>query len=275
MKLLLIPFFTFLFPQRIIIDFPFSDSLFVGENEQLTIIVESNDDNGFTFPELSVENEDVSIEIKESIRNRAVYTLYLWNDGEFTFPSLIIFNENDTLNTDEFIFRVYNSPKSLDDKIKANKGISSVSLPWESYHITLLIAIILSSFSVYFLTRKKKIQLEIKYKSNPIELALKEVESIKIPNSNVKVDVNTFYLKLTDIIKKCIKAKYFFKSTEMTTEELLDFLEKSNVNIESLNDFLKRADIYKFSNKNIHASDLINETNVVKNIILNIKDITI
>ena len=100
-------------------------------------------------------------------------------------------------------------------------------------------------------------------------------EFIKIPNSNVKVDVNTFYLKLTDIIKECIKAKYFFKSTEMTTEELLDFLEKSNVNIESLNDFLKRADIYKFSKKSIHASDLIDEKNVVKNIILNIKNITI
>jgi hypothetical protein len=274
MKLLLIPFISLLLPQRIIIDFPFSDSLFVGEKEELSIIIESNNNEEYIFPELSVENEDISISSKENMGNKAIYTLYFWNDGEFTFPSFNIFNENDTLKTDEFTFHVYNSQKNLDETIKANKRISNVSLPWKTYQIILLFAIIVSAVLIYFLTRKKELGIDKKFESNPIDLALKQLESIDIPNSNEKADVNNFYINLTDIIKECIKAKLFFRSTEMTTEELLLFLERKNVNIDILNDFLKRADIYKFSNKNIQASDVLNETEIVKNIILKINDIT-
>ena len=109
MKLLLTSFISTL-PQQIIIGFPFSDSLFVGEKEH--IIIESNKKEEYIFPELSVENEDISISGKRISGNSAIYNLYFWNNGEFTFPSLNIINDIDTLKTEEFIFNVYNSQNS-------------------------------------------------------------------------------------------------------------------------------------------------------------------
>ncbi len=174
-------------------------------------------------------------------------------------------NSSVKLKTNEVNVIVRTLKVNLKGDIKDVKPPLTIPFDWLTIILILLGVLILLAL-IYFIYKKyfRKESVEEKKVKKiilpPHKIAYKklsELESEKLWQSG---KIKEFHSRITEILREYFENRYGFNSLEMTTDETLNELRKSNVTnevVEITEKFLQNADMVKFAKFNPMAS--INE----------------
>lgn len=125
---------------------------------------------------------------------------------------------------------------------------------WEGVWWLSVLMILLLALSAYFyscIRNNKPIikPIRIIKKQTPYQKAMSEMEALKIQKPLNTDNAKEYYTRLTDTLRIYIKHRFGFNATEMTTNEIIESLNKANGNemIEELKYLFTTADLVKFA----------------------------
>jgi len=130
-----------------------------------------------------------------------------------------------------------------------------VNLP-PNYFLLYLLAAILGAAALFFLIRFlikrfRKPKAETVIVRLPWEIAFENLEDLKNKNFPSLGMFKDYYILLSGIVRKYIEDRFKIKAPEMTTQEFLTSLKKSNdIKLDDkklLEDFLNSCDMVKFA----------------------------
>ena len=166
--------------------------------------------------------------------------LYHSRDG---MSLLVLMMDVDTLNSDSFF-----GPKDI---IRQPLNFQDVKVSV----ISLLLAVVTILLTIFLYTRWKDDKpiiriVKVKPRKPAHELALEEIERIRIENISHGDDPKHYYTLLTDAVRTYLNDRFGFNATEMTSEEIIDNLMKvldKKALSEELQDLFVTADLVKFA----------------------------
>lgn len=219
----------------------------------------------------------------------------LTTSGDYQLIQHFVFwgHQNDTLKSIKYVLHtsdnkneVYFStpplflfPKffaaSTDTSLRAEKDIYSTHRPWWQYALWSLLVLLLG-FLLYYLYRqyvKKKTelkpeQLEGEVQKSPYEIFTERMVDLLEEKQTWDTDVKIYYSKLTEIVKEYLELKYKTHVLEMTTDELLGWVETEPSviqNMTKLHDVLSRADLIKFAKQQTVFDQMLSDYDYIKN----------
>lgn len=267
--------------------------------EQRRIKLELSVDTGYNVVMPEIEKELMpGIEVLEKKRNvkslnekrRNLYTdeylITSFDSTLYNIPPFKVLVDSSEYFSNTLALAVYTMPIDTTNlkNICGPKDVWDVELTWEEYRdsvhlgiIVIFLALALAWVVVRFVKNKPIIRIvKIKPKEPSHIAALNKIESIKNDeawreDSNVK----EYYTRLTDALREYMHDRFGFNATEMTTAEILEYLNKidNKENIADLKEILETADLVKFAkmhptaNENArNMSNAIDYVNVTKNI---------
>jgi hypothetical protein len=241
------------------------DTIFVGDKVQVSIIAKKNNFLKIEFPQLDVDNQDISLSTIFSGDTSLVLSLQFWQPGNHKFPSIQIKTLSEdsiasAFSTDPIDFSILDRIEELDNDLRQSKINKKIHLPFTINQLMLILIIALSIIVVYiFLSKKKKEELtkESLTKVDFFNSALSELDKLVLPEKMKSKELESFYISLSNIIKKYLLAKFFFNATKMTTDEILDYLRINNIPMNGLDEFLQEADLCKFAQKKYGITALL------------------
>lgn len=127
---------------------------------------------------------------------------------------------------------------------------------WEIFRWVLLAVIVcLMIWAVIYILRKRKlnqpiIELPKAAPLPPNEVALNELEALRLRELWQKGMVKEYHTELTDILRRYLKERHGIESQEMTSDQTLDAYAETHPNEESLSllrSILRTADMVKFA----------------------------
>ncbi len=201
-------------------------------------------------------------------------TITSFDSGYFTVPPLN-FNlihsgtgKVDTLSTQMLYLHVYTPMVDTSKAFKVIKGPEKEPytlgeiLPWV---LLVLVGIAAIIFLTLFIQRRRKnkpmFAKKPKPKLPPYELAIKKLEELRLARVWQAGKLKLYYTDITDIMKEYFTDRFRFEALEMTSDEILDHLQKEKINsqaIGKLKDTLVLSDLVKFAKA--VPSPLENET---------------
>jgi hypothetical protein len=147
------------------------------------------------------------------------------------------------------------------DTTKAIKPIKGpMKAPWTfrdifPWVLAAILAGLLVWFTVYYIRKRRKAEPLIRLKPRvqllPHEIALTELEKLRIKKLWQEGKVKEYHSELTDIIRKYLEGRFRFNALESTTGEIMDelgrFREVVGEQNEKLREMLSLADLVKFA----------------------------
>ena len=188
------------------------------------------------------------------------YILDTFETGTFTIPSIVVKYRSDgekewkEVLADAVNIEVLSSldEKALEGDIRDIKGPVSY---WDKTYIYIILGIVaaiaLILFIIIFLQKRRKIKEVVIPKVPAHEIAYEALKKLMVKDYLSTGKVQEFYFELSNIARHYIEDRFQLKAPEMTTEEFLITLKKSEVlNSEQkslVKDFLSQCDMVKFA----------------------------
>lgn len=262
--------------------------MLIGEQAQVTLTVEANDDAKVEFPtfqprQMLVPGVEVIATQQSVVDGKQTLAIVLTafdgnlyhlppfkvkvNGKEYASSDLalkVVEVEVDTTKMDQFF-----GPKDVQD----NPFLwADWSLPfWLS--VLMLLVMVVGYYLYLRLCDNKPIITHIKIVKRllPHQKAMKEIEEIKANRMLTTEDSKEYYTKLTDTLRRYIEERYGFSAMEMTSSEIIDRLMSTDQqSLDELRQLFTTADLVKFAkystqiNENdanlVSAIDFINQT---------------
>jgi hypothetical protein len=190
------------------------------------------------------------------------YTISTFDTGRFEIPPLTIAYQAppDTnrysLQTEKLEIYVASMRPSQDGDIRDIKSPWELPRDWRLMaRIALIVAVILllAGFGFYYWRKRqgKSLLPEKKAPERPAhEIALEALKKLREGDLLATGQIKTYYIALSEIIRRYIEGRYFVPALELTTGELMDnlktvFLETTAKEI--LRDLLESSDLVKFA----------------------------
>ncbi len=185
------------------------------------------------------------------------YELMAFDSGNFVIPELT-FNVrspkgNQELTTNPLSLQVFLMPV---DTTKAIKDIAPlVEVPYDWIRLLLIIlGVAILAFLIYWLykryTRKKDV-VEVAKETirPPHEIALEELEKLRVAGLWQQGRVKVYYTELTDILRRYISSRWNINAMELTSDEILSagFFHLLGDEKKHLVFILQMADLVKFA----------------------------
>ena len=208
------------------------------------------------------------------VQDSVDYVITTFDTGSYVIPPLHILivtgdSTKDTLSTDPIVIRVESVMKGEAKDIRDIKGPLSIAKDWYAYYLYggIAFAVLLFSACGYWLYKRWKAGLPIlpvreetirPAHETAIEALDKLVESSLLGDGEVK----EYHIKISDIIREYIDGRYFIIAPEMTTDQLMDEICRTDIpegTREDLGKFLQDCDLVKFA-KAIPDEEHIGET---------------
>lgn len=190
------------------------------------------------------------------------YVITYWEVGEQSIPPIKIIYKNgsevDTFKTSLIHVNVI-SPAG---KLTGIQGLKDIyRMPYPTGRILWIVAgIILCLVIIYLLYRnfkkdpeEEEIVEEIEVlppPDPPYEIAMRRLNALTEKQLIERGEIDLFQSELTHIMRQFLGTTYAFDALEMTTEEILGFMEKEDIYTDSLGKlsrFLRMADLVKFA----------------------------
>jgi len=192
------------------------------------------------------------------------YELEPFLPGDYAIPGLEITHAKDTIATEEIGVKVVSVlPEDVPDP-DIKEIAPPVDLPGTPPWVYALIAagIIALAASAYYLWRRRKKEVEAAAPVvPPHERAFEELEALLRDDLVAKGEIKTFYLRLSNILRRYIEGRFGLHAPERTTEEFLDDLrsgtEFSGEQKAMLRRFLEHCDLVKFA-KHLPSGEEVN-----------------
>ena len=250
-----------------------STDYIIGDWIPLTITVE-HDPQVVVFPPDFADNKAGELEVlrveqrepgrTESGLTRRQYRVVMaaYDTGSFTIPPIDIAYRSQgdtavgTAATDSFRVTIYSA--GGDTLQEAHDIKPPAKLPWEfADYLPFIIAaaIILLVVAAYLLWkkfRKRRVEPEEEIppevKIDPYELAMRRLTELEGKKLWEKGFVKEHYSEASDIFREYIENGYHIPALEMTTDEILDNIERKNiVDKKEAKDYFIEADFVKFA----------------------------
>ncbi len=262
--------------------------MLIGEQAQVTLTVEANDDAKVEFPtfqprQMLVPGVEVIATQQSVVDGKQTLAIVLTafdgnlyhlppfkvkvNGKEYASSDLalkVVEVEVDTTKMDQFF-----GPKDVQD----NPFLwADWSLPFWLSVLMLLVMVV--GYYLYLRLRDNKpiiTHIKIVKRLLPHQKAMKEIEEIKANRMLTTEDSKEYYTKLTDTLRRYIEERYGFSAMEMTSSEIIDRLMGTDQqSLDELRQLFTTADLVKFAkystqiNENdanlVSAIDFINQT---------------
>ena len=262
--------------------------MLIGEQAQVTLTVEANDDAKVEFPtfqprQMLVPGVEVIATQQSVVDGKQTLAIVLTafdgnlyhlppfkvkvNGKEYASSDLalkVVEVEVDTTKMDQFF-----GPKDVQD----NPFLwADWSLPFWLSVLMLLVMVV--GYYLYLRLRDNKpiiTHIKIVKRLLPHQKAMKEIEEIKANRMLTTEDSKEYYTKLTDTLRRYIEERYGFSAMEMTSSEIIDRLMSTDQqSLDELRQLFTTADLGKFAkystqiNENdanlVSAIDFINQT---------------
>lgn len=271
-------------------------SVFIGDRIKYTIEVTADKEVELQLPEFGDNLAEFAIRDFGSSKGgfwgaRTLtqwYLLDIYETGEFSIPGAMVKyrvegdDEWKGLNTDEISVEVI----SVLDKNDKEPEIRDIKGPvryrnWSYFFIILsaIPVIILLLLLIRYLVNRKKTRVTSTPSFPAHEIAIKALNKLMRENYLKTGQTQQHYFELSNIVRHYLENRFQLKAPEMTTEEFLTILRKSEVldpdQKNLLKDFLSHSDMVKFA-KHI-PEDIENDSsyNFAKKLIDQTKEVTV
>ena len=251
-----------------------TDDILIGDHIHLRIYVSAPKENKIIWPVFSdTLSKDIEILEKSDIdtieQDNTIYTytqrlkLIIFDSGYYYIPPIRFYYNSDS-DTALYYFESDPIPltvstihvdtsqdiKDIKDPLTAPLTFMEV-LPW----ILIALAVAVFAYFIYYYLRRRKQEkpllfIKPKPKIPPHRKALDDLEKLKAEKLWQNGKVKDYHTRLTDIIRIYIEERYSVMAVEMTTNEIIDGLQRTGVGktaIEKLNHILVLADFVKFA----------------------------
>lgn len=205
------------------------------------------------------------------------FVITQWDSGFYNIPSIQIGKEQTaafTVTVNTITLEENAQPKDIKGPIEAPLSFAEI-LP---FLLGALILFLLVYLLIKYLKREKTaIVLPSKSKAitPPFQIALNELENLKVQKKWQNGDVKAYYSDLSEIIRTYIENGLHTPAMEMLTEDILNRLKTQNIETDQLRSLLSNSDMAKFAKAQpntaenelamVQAIEFIHQTKPIKN----------
>ena len=184
------------------------------------------------------------------------YPLRAFAIGQHTLPPITIKytradGDSGSIQTPTYLFEVRAVKLPSDTEMKGIKGPWSVPPNWLFYILAvLLVVVVIGGIIFLYLRRRAKpvdLQPEALSHRQPHEIAYEELNRIEGMNWVAQGEMKIYHTEISHVIRQYIAARYHVPALELTTQELLDRLQREDVPKELVQHFFTNCDWVKFA----------------------------
>ena len=233
-----------------------TNNILIGDHITLTIEGEIDQDSEWPIFTDSIGNlELLSVSEIDSTPNengwrlKQYFILTQWDSGFYHIPSISVGNEK----TAAFVVRVNTINLEEDSEAKDIKGPIDAPVTFSevlSYLLGGIIIGLLIYLLLRYLKRKKPIEIITKKAEvvlPPFEIALTQLEELKIKKKWQSGEIKAYYSDLSEIVRTYIENGLHTPAMEMLTDDIIDRLKARKIDTAQLSILLNTADMAKFA----------------------------
>ena len=254
-KLILILFLTHSIVSAQVIANLDTNNILIGDH--ITFTLEGKIDKDIEWPifidsignlELLSVSEIDSTPTENGWRLKQDFILTQWDSGFYHIPSISVGNEK----TSAFVVTVNTINLEEGSEAKDIKGPIDAPVTFSEALPYLLIFIIVGLL-IYLLIRylkRKPIEIiatEAEVVISPFEIAITQLEELKIKQKRQSIEIKEYYSDLSEIIRTYIEDGLHTPAMEMLTHDIIKSLKARKINTKQLSILLNTADMAKFA----------------------------
>ena len=177
------------------------------------------------------------------------FILTQWDSGFYHIPSISVGNEK----TADFVVTVNTINLEEDSEAKDIKGPMGAPVTFSEVLPYLLGGIIIGLLIyllIRYLKREKPIEIitrKAKVVIPPFEIALTQLEELKIKKKWQSGEIKAYYSDLSEIVRTYIENGLHTPAMEMLTDDIIDRLKARKIDTAQLSILLNTADMAKFA----------------------------
>ncbi len=260
--------------------------MLIGEQAQVTLTVQANDNANIEWPKLQPRQMLVpGVEIigtQHPDAHTMLITLTSFDGSLYHLPAFNVKVDGKELKSSDLALKVVEMEVDTTqlNKMFPPKDVQDNPFDWHDWSLSfwlsiLLLLLVALTYYLYVRLRAGKpiiTHIKIVKRLLPHQKAMKEIEQIKAEKMVASENQKEYYTKLTDTLRRYIEERYGFSAMEMTSSEIIGRLMASGdqQSLNELTQLFMTADLVKFAkystliNENdqnlVNAIDFINQT---------------
>lgn len=241
----------------------------IGDRIKYEVVLEYDDGIEIESPRIAenlveFEIKDYGTEGPRKIKgarwiSRTYYIVTTFATGEFIIPSLKIrYKDLDGKEGEAISGEIKINVKSIrrrpDDKddIRPLKGPVEIKERFSIWPLILLVLLFIAGISIFIYFKKKRHidQIPLAPPRPPEEIAMEELRALLEMQLIEKGMVKEYYIRLSDIIRRFIEARFKIFALDRTTWELYQEMRLKRIKrlyVDRIRDFLEECDLVKFA----------------------------
>ena len=233
-----------------------TNNILIGDHITFTIEGETENDNEWPIFTDSIGNLELlsiseidSIPTENGWKLKQEFILTQWDSGFYHIPSISVGNEK----TADFVVTVNTINLEEDSEAKDIKGPIDAPVTFSEVLPYLLGGIIMGLLIyllIRYLKREKPIEIitrKAKVVLPPFEIALTQLEELKIKKKWQSGEIKAYYSDLSEIVRTYIENGLHTPAMEMLTDDIIDRLKARKIDTAQLSILLNTADMAKFA----------------------------
>ena len=233
-----------------------TNNILIGDHITFTIEGETENDNEWPIFTDSIGNLELlsiseidSIPTENGWKLKQEFILTQWDSGFYYIPSISVGNEK----TADFVVTVNTINLEEDSEAKDIKGPIDAPVTFSEVLPYLLGGIIIGLLIyllIRYLKREKPIEIitrKAKVVIPPFEIALTQLEELKIKKKWQSGEIKAYYSDLSEIVRTYIENGLHTPAMEMLTDDIIDRLKARKIDTAQLSILLNTADMAKFA----------------------------
>ena len=260
--------------------------MLIGEQAQVTLTVQANDNANIDWPKLQPRQMLVPgvevISTQHPDAHTMLITLTSFDGSLYHLPAFTIKVDGKEVKSSDLALKVVEMEVDTTqlNKMFPPKDVQDNPFEWQDWSLSfwlsiLLLLLVALTYYLYVRLRAGKpiiTHIKIVKRLLPHQKAMKEIEQIKAEKMVTSENQKEYYTKLTDTLRRYIEERYGFSAMEMTSSEIIGRLMASGdqQSLTELTQLFMTADLVKFAkystmiNENdqnlVNAIDFINQT---------------
>ena len=260
--------------------------MLIGEQAQVTLTVQANDNANIDWPKLQPRQMLVPgvevISTQHPDAHTMLITLTSFDGSLYHLPAFNVKVDGKEVKSSDLALKVVEVEVDTTqlNKMFPPKDVQDNPFEWQDWSLSfwlsiLLLLLVALTYYLYVRLRAGKpiiTHIKIVKRLLPHQKAMKEIEQIKAEKMVTSENQKEYYTKLTDTLRRYIEERYGFSAMEMTSSEIIGRLMASGdqQSLTELTQLFMTADLVKFAkystmiNENdqnlVNAIDFINQT---------------
>jgi len=260
--------------------------MLIGEQAQVTLTVQANDNANIDWPKLQPRQMLVPgvevISTQHPDAHTMLITLTSFDGSLYHLPAFTVKVDGKEVKSSDLALKVVEMEVDTTqlNKMFPPKDVQDNPFEWQDWSLSfwlsiLLLLLVALTYYLYVRLRAGKpiiTHIKIVKRLLPHQKAMKEIEQIKAEKMVTSENQKEYYTKLTDTLRRYIEERYGFSAMEMTSSEIIGRLMASGdqQSLTELTQLFMTADLVKFAkystmiNENdqnlVNAIDFINQT---------------